>query len=1471
MNKDLDDRLIPNGEYRDALNISVGKSEQDDIGSLENVLGNNFITDWGFAAALGIKVVGYLAHEASQTFYVFLTDYTGTATYNPSTGSGSNCHIVSWSLAAGPITLVSGAFLNLTTAYPISGVNLVENLLFFTDNRNQPRKINVTNPLGYYTTETSISVAKYNPFEPIKLIKTAESVVVSGATNSILLTTVTGIEIGMTLISIASDGVEKIKGSDYITVTAINVATKTITVSSNVTVATGDLIYFLISTMTNKSGVAGWPGDPDYLESRYIRLSYRFQFDDGEYSVMAPFTQIAYIPKQKGFYLNGDEDAAYRSTILEWMENEVNNVQLLILLPDKGINCQVSNAATYKIKQLDILYKESDGLSVKVLESITSSNWAQAAAYQNTNIFTRDYQSQKPYKTLPQNQTTRVYDKVPTQALAQSVAGNRVMYGNYKDQYTPPSSINYRVAVAEKQDGVGFENWIEYPNHTLKQNRNYQVGFILADKFGRQSSVILAAEVLGTSVSGTGAVTKSSTVYSPYNETINESVVKSWFGDALQVVVDTPGIESGNNSNPLENPIKPGVISEPGLYAIPLNNSGLGFDIKGNTGLLNQGTGPYTSSFSAVINSTTTNDQYPTVASTTLELGTANASVIAGMKITGSGVAAETYIVTVVDAGELFTLNKVATLGASDVYTYTEYGSTNVPDEGDYMRGEYVDYTVVTTARTGTGTSEDPFIITTGDKINEDFYTPTLPVPSSIDVRFAYTINPIGWYSYKLVVKQQEQDYYNVYLPGILNGYPNQPTVSTIVTQDNLGVASTTVLDYPTSSTQAPLVTTGMVITGTGITDKLTVAAVNGLVSAPAAYRLIMSSARLFTSNKTLTFTSPKDYSLFPINEDNLTANIVLINDNINKVPRDLAEVGPDQKQFRSSVQLFGRVENTATGNVQYFPGISTDTAISISTAADSNMTIDTLSDVGEGNLYQFDSNPLIARLSTEKAIGTTSATMVPHLAIYETEPTESLLDLFWETTSVGLISDLNAETGAGGTGPFKISNNIKTYIESQIIDNFVTTEFRVETSAGTPVNNCVGTLSVIPASGNSKFELIRVSDVINQGSKFKIKIKELSTFVYNSPVDNNYTFRMTFTKQDTNESSPLISFTKVLTNVLPVITNATGTPSKLADISTSQATVGNLVTIPAVNGSSDTAENTLGLFWSINDSTHFEILNNNQLHKKSSTTPLGVYNLIITVTDAYDSTATPTSTGGSISATLKITVGPEGVNAGVKSPCNDGSFVFGTAYSASWPGTQQANVVPANTHGCWYVANTALLQTDLPTLYDQGTPPPARRLGSEGLTAGTVVFTLNHSQFFSQAQSGFDSFLNSTVGSWTIYRRPNGSTLQSDWQLATDINDYTIDLLQSTLVTNQSLNIGTTKYAQMVFAFNTPGEYAIIAKNISTNASSAVDNIFQKLPQVWVNSNDLNFNNCVFVPDGSNPTVNYASTKALKSYKYST
>ena len=73
--------------------------------------------------------------------------------------------------------LVEGSFLNFSTNKPIIGVNILENLLFWTDNRNQPRKINIQSALDgsvSYNTEDKISVAKYNPYQSIELIKPSE-------------------------------------------------------------------------------------------------------------------------------------------------------------------------------------------------------------------------------------------------------------------------------------------------------------------------------------------------------------------------------------------------------------------------------------------------------------------------------------------------------------------------------------------------------------------------------------------------------------------------------------------------------------------------------------------------------------------------------------------------------------------------------------------------------------------------------------------------------------------------------------------------------------------------------------------------------------------------------------------------------------------------------------------------------------------------------------------------------------------------------------------------------------------------------------------------------------------------------------------------------------------------------------------------------------------------------------------------
>ena len=63
LNKDLDARLIPNGEYRDAVNVQVSRSESDSVGSLENVLGNVLAHD--FNLTVDHSCIGQLTDETN--------------------------------------------------------------------------------------------------------------------------------------------------------------------------------------------------------------------------------------------------------------------------------------------------------------------------------------------------------------------------------------------------------------------------------------------------------------------------------------------------------------------------------------------------------------------------------------------------------------------------------------------------------------------------------------------------------------------------------------------------------------------------------------------------------------------------------------------------------------------------------------------------------------------------------------------------------------------------------------------------------------------------------------------------------------------------------------------------------------------------------------------------------------------------------------------------------------------------------------------------------------------------------------------------------------------------------------------------------------------------------------------------------------------------------------------------------------
>jgi len=166
MNKALDERLVPAGEYRDALNIRISSDEDGQAGSAENSKGNELLTSLeydGSALSASATCIGSFQDGEQETIYWFVTDQVRTVDM-----------IVSYNTNTEVLTyhVVSTSVLNFVPGSRITGVNLIDNLLFFTDNRNAPRRINVdTNypaPVAGVDqiTEDDISVIVKPPLAP---------------------------------------------------------------------------------------------------------------------------------------------------------------------------------------------------------------------------------------------------------------------------------------------------------------------------------------------------------------------------------------------------------------------------------------------------------------------------------------------------------------------------------------------------------------------------------------------------------------------------------------------------------------------------------------------------------------------------------------------------------------------------------------------------------------------------------------------------------------------------------------------------------------------------------------------------------------------------------------------------------------------------------------------------------------------------------------------------------------------------------------------------------------------------------------------------------------------------------------------------------------------------------------------------------------------------------------------------------
>lgn len=366
MNKSLDERLIPNGEYVDALNVRLGSTEDSEVGSVETTKGNTQITQLQFEDAVlssSAKCIGAYEDGARETMYWFVTDpnfsgggATGKLDLIVSFNTQINIltyHVISVDDGGGVNTT-----LNFNEQYLITGVNLVDDLLFFTDDYNPPRFINIErnypNPVANIdqVTAEQLLVIKRPPAETVGL--------------SVLPTS----------------------------------------------------------------------SEDNFLQDRFVCFAYRWQYADNEYSATSPFSAPAFQP--------GPFDYSFATSLNEGMVNIANLAQITY------------NSGGPLVTGIDLLWKDMQIGSIRIIEKLDK---AKLGLTDNTD-YTFSFSSSKIFTLLPESEILRLYDNVPRLAKAQTLMGNRLIYGNYLEQYDLidangfPTKLEYTLALVSNDIGL---------------------------------------------------------------------------------------------------------------------------------------------------------------------------------------------------------------------------------------------------------------------------------------------------------------------------------------------------------------------------------------------------------------------------------------------------------------------------------------------------------------------------------------------------------------------------------------------------------------------------------------------------------------------------------------------------------------------------------------------------------------------------------------------------------------------------------------------------------------------------------------------------------------------------------------------------------------------------------------------------------------------------------------------------------
>ena len=446
-------------------------------------------------------------------------------------------------------------------------------------------------------------------------------------------------------------------------------------------------------------------------------------------------------------------------------------------------------------------------------------------------------------------------------------------------------------------------------------------------------------------------------------------------------------------------------------------------------------------------------------------------------------------------------------------------------------------------------------------------------------------------------------------------------------------------------------------------------------------------------------------------------------------------------------------------------------------------------------------------------------------MAVYETEPVISALDIYWETSQTGLISDLNAETLTGFEGPVALEGWDDNLNENSLPNDNLSENFQPVDSDNNQLTGYGITLdSIINGEGDDVTSdgVFTLEQNPSDTGQYRIKLNSNLAgnplvFVEASPSRDVFTFN--FTIEDQNDPSSWgsveLSQTLELTNSNPTFsTQSANEYYYFYDDSDTNFVIHNFKTFSNNNAQNGSSNNTLR-----QDELTFELggADANLFTLNSTTGELkpnvdgvaagyNTYTITVTLRDANGNGVE--DAGGEITNTYYIIKGFTPLNidpskTSIFADIGPDEFGFDTVQSAAW---------------IFYIAENELSQSDLPSVTADTTT--LQRLGTEAFSDGTFQFGVENAYVSGDGGALYGGELevdiyyrNDSGGTWS-----NSLSTQPPKDLNNDNSQYNNSTYPGQMTITNNVTTPPSLKQNLFYAQDIAGEYAFVVTFVNTN-----------------------------------------------------